>query len=149
MKVDDVTKMINKKRNHWVGRKHTEETKVKMSLSQKGRKHTEITKEKMRIAAMGNKNGFKKGHKVWCKGKGHLFLNENNPNWMGDDAKYGSIHSWVVRHFGKPKKCEWCDSVENLDWSNKDHQYVRKRSDWHVLCKKCHRKYDKNNRIEK
>jgi len=69
----------------WKGRKHTEETKKKMSLAQTGRVVSKETREKMRQAKLKNPTNywlgkkrpeikkwltpFKKGHKTWNKGK--------------------------------------------------------------------------------
>lgn len=127
------------------GYKHSEESRRKMSLKAKGRKHSEWTKKKLSLTKMGNKNGFKKGHKPWNTGKGHLFKGEKNRMWKGEDANYKSIHEWINTNYGKPEKCERCECKENLDWCNKDHQYRRVREDWLVLCKKCHRVFDKRN----
>lgn len=110
---------------------------------QLGFKHTEESKRKISRSAIGNTHGFQKGHKPWNVGKGELYKMEKNVMWKGDSAGYKTIHEWINRNFGKPKRCEFCHSIENLDWSNKDHKYKRIREDWQVLCKKCHRKYDK------
>ena len=134
------------KKGHKVGmtgKHHSDETKIKMSKSRKGKKLSEDHKNKIRKASMGNTHGFVKGHKTWSKGKGALFLGEKNPHWKGDNISYTSLHGWINNNFGKPVKCENCGGDKNLDWSNKDHNYSRERKDWQVLCKKCHRGYDK------
>ncbi len=56
------------------GRKHTEETKLKMSIARKGRKHTEETKKKLSQAMLGEKN-INFGKPAWNKG---LKLKNNN-----------------------------------------------------------------------
>ena len=38
---------MKEKANHWLGKKHTKNTKLKISLAMKGKKHTKETKEKM------------------------------------------------------------------------------------------------------
>jgi predicted RNA-binding Zn-ribbon protein involved in translation (DUF1610 family) len=70
---------------------------------------------------------------------------ENNVNWKGDQASYGSIHDWVSYHRGKPKKCEHCgiaDPSKRYEWANVSKEYKREIDDWIRLCKKCHYKYD-------
>lgn len=71
--------------HHWVGRKHTEESRRKMSLARRGkkhaptfvnRKHSEKTKEKMRASAI----------LAWKKTR-HKRVGENNPNWRGGITK--------------------------------------------------------------
>ena len=46
----------NKNNNPWKGRRHNEETKLKMSNSAKGRTFSEETKKKMSIAARNRKD---------------------------------------------------------------------------------------------
>lgn len=107
----------------------------------KGHKHSDKTKKKIGIS-----NSISLlGHKVSKETKekiSQLYMGENNPNWKGDNAKYVAIHQWVSNNFGKTIKCEKCDSIKNIDWSNKNHKYSRNRDDWQQLCKKCHKKYD-------
>lgn len=108
------------KGGHW-----TEEQRQKLIESHTGKKLSEQTKIKMCESAH--------------KGKEHQ-------GWKGENASYVSIHKWVRKWLGRPKKCEMCGkdnlTSEKIDWANKDHQYRRNLSDWLRLCKKCHRKYD-------
>ena len=47
------------------------------------------------------KTAFKKGHTPWHKGKKTLqFTGKNNGKWMGNKAKYISMHCWVYYHKG-------------------------------------------------
>lgn len=70
---------------------------------------------------------------------------ENHPNWKGNNATIGAIHDWVHRHLGSPKKCDHCETTENVwyHWSNKSGKYKRDFSDWQRLCVKCHSKFDR------
>lgn len=46
--------------------------------------------------------------------------------WKGDDVKYGALHGWLVRRFGKPCKCEVCgidDPLRHYQWANLSHEY--------------------------
>jgi hypothetical protein len=67
--------------------------------------------------------------------------------WTGEKSKYGPLHTWVRRNFGTPAKCEHCSttSAPLFDWANVSGQYLRARSDWVRLCRRCHIKFDKAN----
>lgn len=52
----------NKGNKSFLGKTHSEESKIKMSLVKKGKKMSDETKEKQRLRMMGNKNTL--GHKV-------------------------------------------------------------------------------------
>ncbi len=65
------------------------------------------------------------------------------------DPEYWRAHDWVKYHFGKPQRCEDCglDKIPEgmkhyFDWANVSRNYLRERSDWRRLCKKCHSKLD-------
>lgn len=66
-------------------------------------------------------------------------------NYKGDIVGYYALHSWIYRKLGKPKRCVFCKSRENLRWANKSHEYHRRLSDWIALCQRCHSKYDREN----
>lgn len=76
--------------------------------------------------------------------------NERHPGWKGGDITYNSLHRWVQRQLGKPKKCIDCGAKGKtstagkwtLWWSNKSGRYLRDLSDWEARCRKCHYKYD-------
>lgn len=85
-----------------------------------------------------NPTWFKKGFKPWNKG----VECKQFKSYKGRKAKINTIHGWVYRWFGRPVKCEKCPSKKHLEWSNKSEKYLRKRSDWQMLCKKCHNLYD-------
>jgi len=72
-------------------------------------------------------------------------LGKNNHNWKGSDASYSAIHKWLYVNFRKSDACEICGTTEKkIEWSNRDHKYRRERKDWQSICRKCHRKYDKD-----
>lgn len=142
----------------------TEEYKEKMKQislrngnkppSHKGIKWTEERKLAARLLRLGkprpkevleimSKTWFKKGCVSLNKGKDGL-KNELNPNWKGDNVGYISLHNWVKRYKGSPKKCEHCLSEEKkmYHWANKSHEYKRDLDDWIRLCVSCHKKYD-------
>lgn len=74
-------------------------------------------------------------------------IGENNVNWKGNKAKYGTIHDWVNYHRGKPCRCEHCntsDKSARYDWANISGKYKRDLNDWIRLCRKCHFNFDKD-----
>ncbi len=79
--------------------------------------------------------------------------NENNYNWKGDKVGYVGLHAWIRRILGKPTKCEQCgkEGLKNqqINWANKSGEYKRDLSDWLRLCVKCHRGYDKQQKLLK
>ena len=106
-----------------LGKHHTEETKIKISQSEKGRKQSTETKNKIRESLKGEK---------------HF-------NWHGNNIKYRTLHAWVARWRGKPSICEMCGTTSDkrFEWANKSGEYKRDLSDWLRLCNKCHKKYDR------
>lgn len=103
-----------------------------------------------------NSGSFKKGLAPWNKGrvgvmpepwnKGKEGLKEeNNGMWKGESASYAAKHIWVNTHWGKPKKCDHCNTEENrmYHWANISDEYKREREDWLRLCVPCHSKFDK------
>jgi len=86
-----------------------------------------------------NPTWFKKGQIAWNKGKP---AKEYFKGWKGELARKDTKHKWIYRWFGKATICENCGSIKNVQWSNKSETYKRERSDWQMLCIKCHHKYD-------
>lgn len=76
-----------------------------------------------------------------------LRVGETHPHWKGEAAKYRTLHQWVERHKGKPRRCEFCgtESAVRFNWMNVDHQYRRDLNDWRRACVPCHRTYDFSN----
>lgn len=66
-----------------------------------------------------------------------------HPAWKGEDVGNCALHDWVKRYRTKPDACEWCHSVEPLDWANLSQTYVRDLYDWAALCRRCHSRYDR------
>lgn len=98
----------------------------------------------------GIKTRFKKGHtlikgseKGWFKQGESKNAHDTHPAWKGEKASYSSIHKWVSRNKGKPLICVDCGSKERIEWSNKDHKYLRDLNDYIGRCRPCHRIYDK------
>lgn len=72
---------------------------------------------------------------------------ESHKLWKGEDAKYSARHKWVQAHYGKKKKCDWCnftsDNTYQFHWANISGKYLRTIDDWARLCAKCHWHYDR------
>ena len=107
----------------WTGRKHSEESKRKISLKLKGRKLSEEHR----------------------KNVGKAFKGEKHPNWKGDDVGYFQNHSYIRKTYGKADEC-WNLDFENISnkyhWANISGKYLRDVRDWTKLCVKCHSMYD-------
>lgn len=68
-------------------------------------------------------------------------------NWKGDNAGYSAIHSWIRNHYGNANRCENPDCTERskiYEWANISGEYHRRRSDFKMLCRSCHRLLDMN-----
>ncbi len=123
--------------------KLTEEHKRKIKLAQIGKKLSDEHKKKI----IESGTTFKKGHISFYKGKEFLAVKgEKNFQWKGDNVGYVSVHEWVSRWKGKPKKCENCGTeiAKKYEWANVDHKYRRVLKDYIRMCTTCHRKYDKD-----
>jgi len=75
---------------NWLGRKHTEETKRKMSIAQKGRTFSKASRKKMGLAQMGNKKHLGHKHSEETKRK----LSEQK---MGNEYCLGKKHTEEVK----------------------------------------------------
>lgn len=68
-------------------------------------------------------------------------IGKNNHGWKGDKVSYITLHHWMQRHLGKPKKCIKCGSlggkIKGCHWANISGEYKRDFSDWHELCPSC------------
>ena len=109
------------------GKKHSEKTKRKMSVSLSGKNNpnfgrplSEETKQKIREKKYGNLYG----------------------NWKGGVGS--NIHDWVRMEKGNAKNyiCEQCKSKKAFDWSNIDHKYKKDLKDYRALCRSCHNLWD-------
>lgn len=61
---------------------------------------------------------------------------------------YRAIHYRIYNLYGKPKKCEECNSEnqKKYEWANLTGKYGLQRSEWKRLCTKCHRKLDEHSK---
>lgn len=146
------------------GKKHSEESKNKISASKKGsipwnkgKKIPYRPRPGMKGKVPWNKQGKEIvcicGKSVWMKpyrikkgskycSKDCAFADENNHKWKGNDVSYSGLHKWVTEHKGKAKMCINCQSTISVQWASKSHKYLRNIDDWLELCSKCHGIYD-------
>ncbi len=116
------------------------------------------------------KTEFKKGMNPWNKGMkptkewyekmikagfiGKKVFNELASAWKGNETGYPAKHVHLVKHFGHPQFCEHCGikgkdiyrkdghRYWSIDYANLSGNYLRERSDYIGLCRKCHNKFD-------
>jgi len=108
-------------RNPMFGRKVSEETRKKMSVSQRNK--SQGTRERISVSKIG----------------------EKNPMWKGEDVGYEQLHRWVRSRFPKPELCIICKKVPPIDLANKG-IYTRDLTNWEYLCRSCHMKKDGRSR---
>ena len=90
----------------------------------------------------------KLGAVPWNRGrryKNPKLTGQNAHNWSGDLVGYRGVHRWMIRTFGTPDTCEFCEKKATgirMQWANLTSLYLRDRNDWLRLCVKCHRFYD-------
>jgi hypothetical protein len=130
----------------FTGKKHTEESKLKISKSHLGNKNPMYGKGDLR---KGSKNPMY-GRKISEKARKVLLeysTDRNNVNWKGDKVGYRALHSWISRKRGQPHYCEVCKRDDlryrQYHWANKSGKYKRELSDWIRLCVKCHKEFDR------
>jgi hypothetical protein len=75
---------------------------------------------------------------------------EKNVRWKGPDASYSAFHFRVERARGKRHLCNRCgrsDDAATYDWANLTGNY-HDVNDYERMCRSCHRKFDKQKRLE-
>lgn len=121
-------------RNGWLGRKHTEETKKKISEAHKGKKQPKEFGEKMSRLMTGRKLT-----EEWKKKIGIGNTGDSNGMWKGDNlANMVALHQWVRRHLPEPELCQICNQSPPYDLANTTGNYTRDFNNWQYLCRRCH-----------
>jgi len=96
--------------------------------------------EKQRIIALSIRGTEKDKNRLLSlpRGKNHWRYG-NNPTVL-------SIHKWLKNNYGKPDRCESIDCnhiSKKFDLALiKGKEYERKRENFIILCRSCHKKYD-------
>lgn len=70
------------------------------------------------------------------------YVNENHPFWKGNKVGYYALHAWIIRHWGKARRCINGHIWSKYEWSNITGIYNRDKENWVELCLPCHRKED-------
>ena len=166
----DYHREIHKKTNPFTGTKgvlkpNSGSFKKGHKLGMIGKKHSEETKIKMSISNTNGEYGFKKGHRSWSKGK-HLPEEtrikisearkdkntlENHPNWQGGKSFEPYPLSWNKTfkeqiRFRDGYKCQIC-GVPEIECSRNLHVHHRDFNKKNIelknlisLCQPCHMK---------
>lgn len=145
----------------WKGKKHSEETKRKISEGGKGRKLGPMTKaHKNALSEARKKSDYcrelsrKEAKKMAIKNG----FSQSHPRWNNEMSNYQSIHEWLRNKISKPNHCEICgltgekktkDGRNYYHWSNITGIYNRDMKNWWMLCAKCHKRYDSKKRSKK
>ena len=107
------------------GYKQTKEHKLKIARAMIGKERSIEYRKNISDAKQGSKNGMFK-----------------------DNAGYQAVHTWLRRHFVKPKNCEYCGEENKLDWASKTKEYKRDINEYIALCRSCHIKLDRYKSIQ-
>jgi hypothetical protein len=133
------------------GKHHSIEAKEKMRLKKLGKKASDKTKEKMRLRfklhdhpMLGKKHSPEIRIKIskGCKGKNRMEL---HPSWTGNNAKYFTIHAWILNNYGKANHCinpNCLHKSKNFNYANITGVHYRDIRYYIPLCISCHRKFD-------
>ena len=66
---------------------------------------------------------------------------------LWDKLGYIGKHNRIRKLYGKANKCihRKCEGKCKIyEWSNKSRNILEKKSDWWMLCSKCHKTYDRS-----
>lgn len=114
------------------GYKHTEESKLKMSLAMRGNKHR-----------LGGTGALGYRHTEEAKkriAKGFRWRGSEHHSWKGTDVKQAAVHNILRREYPKKGMCESCGKIGKTDYAYMHHPkpYTRDRNDYRELCRSCH-----------
>jgi len=127
-----------------MGRKHTPESRAKISAALKGKPASEKMLAHLRKVHEGN-TGKARSPETRAKQstalRGKYFPDRLKPN-----AKKQSVHKWLRIHFPKTGICETCGEERGARGARGTHfaflhhpdPYTRNREDYRELCPRCH-----------
>ncbi len=114
-----------------------------------GRKRSEMTRMRGSQAKMGDNNPmYGRRHSLETIEKmRQVKLNNNNPNWKGDDVGIGKLHYRIIKLLPKPKECPECGKKMKLELCNvsptyNPDTYNMDLKNWYYSCRKCHMNSD-------
>ena len=134
--------------DYFKGRKHKQDCSCGF-CGHEGRKHSQETKEKISRLMMGKRNGL--GHKKTFEVRKQISAKmsfSNHPSWIENPKNYVTIHYRIRRLYGKADVCEGLNcngKSKKYHWSNISGEYKLERTDWQKLCVSCHMIFDKVN----
>ncbi len=143
--------------HHWYGKKHTEETKRKISESRKrfykngghssfyGKPHTEEIKRKIALSRMGEKNWAKRPdvRKKISESKKGLWDKEKNPNWVGGKKKYWKKQAKIRDNYTCQKCGLYDPKIVDADRIKPEYKFPELALDLNniiTLCPNCHKR---------
>ena len=127
---------------------HTEATKKKISLVKLG--IIKADKERLPYCFCGKR--LSRIDAKFCKKHYWIGITGNkNPAWK-EKPSYTTLHTWIRKHLGQPKKCKHCGkdglTSHKIHWANISGKHLRNKEDWIRLCAKCHKAYDFSKKIK-
>lgn len=117
-------------------KKHTEESRKKMSLVKMGHKVSKETRNKMSEAKLGKKLSIETRKKI-SKLKKCSWLKD------ADEISYFSFHHRLRSYYGSDLSCEHCGNSNSVEFASISKKALHDFNDYMPLCRSCHRKYDK------
>jgi hypothetical protein len=138
-----------------LGKKHSKETKEKISKFFKGKKLTDEVKAKLKKTNvkywLGKKRSLETKNKLRISNSISAKRKEKNYMWKGNNIGYGQSHKRVYMERGKASFCEICglnDPNRFYDWANLTGNYIDVY-DYKPMCKSCHKLYDNKKRQQR
>lgn len=103
-------------KGYWTGKKHSDETKLKIKIGNLNKKRTDKQRNNYKISKLGIKN----------------------PMWKKENVGYTALHNWIRRNKPKTELCEACLINPPKDLANISGKYKRDINDFQWICRKCH-----------
>ena len=130
------------------GRRHSEETRRKMSEARRGFRASAESRAKMSAANVGRRHTAETRKRISETLRAMQRTGARTYNWKGDDVGYSALHAWVARYKEKTGVCTDCGNEvgttrrTGTEWANVSGRYLRDLDDFVELCIPCHRARD-------